>query len=95
MIIFWIQRAWNYLKIRGMVLWWTIKYRGKKNIPPELIFEQMTESMAGLKDNLMQAFRLLDEDTTEEERKQFMSLISNVNNLEHGLNDVKKDNFSN
>jgi len=74
-----------------MVLWWTIKYGGKKNIPPELIFDQMDRTMSSLKDNLMQAFRTFDEGTTQEEKDQFKSLLSKVHNLGNELNNAKND----
>jgi hypothetical protein len=74
-------------KARAKVFWWAIKYGSKQNIPPELIFNEIDRTIASLKDNMMQAFRL--DDLSSEERKDTLKILGKIDELDSGLKDVK------
>lgn len=38
---------WPIAKVKLIYWWWIIKYGGKKNIPPDLIFKQKEEYKFG------------------------------------------------
>ena len=72
---------------------WIIRYGGKKNIPPEVIFDEIDKNMLELKDNMMQAIHIsppqMTGEETEEERQMFKDLMSKINELGLGLKEVK------
>lgn len=74
-------------KARIKVFWWSIKYGGKQNIPPQLIFDEIDKTMASMKDAMMQAFRL--DDLSEEERRDALKIIGKIDELDSGLKDLK------
>ena len=74
-----------------MYYWWVIKYGGKKNIPPELIFSQMAHSMARMNENLQMAMHALPDDASQEEKEQLMELLSQANLLEDEVEKVKTE----
>jgi hypothetical protein len=71
-----------YLKVRAMFLWWTIRYGGAKNIPPELLAERMEKSIARMKQALQDALRALPDDATEEERQMLFDTIREHDEIE-------------
>lgn len=85
------QDAWIAAKTRITFWWWIVKYRGRKNIPPEIVFSQLEKTMADLKNNLMNAWRAFPQDISEEEKKKFFEMFSNVQNLETELTKAKKE----
>lgn len=90
MINFLRFQMWPAVKTRVIYWWWIIKYRGKKNIPPQVIFGAMEKTMNGLKDNLMQAFRALPSDVDEEEKKEFFEIFGKVKELEKEIKNKDK-----
>ncbi len=74
-------------KARAKVFWWAIKYGGKKNIPPELIFDEIDKAVSGIKDSMMQAFRL--DDLSEEERKEALKIINKIQEFDSELKDLR------
>ena len=82
---------WPAIKVRAIYFWWIMKYRGKKNIPPELIFNQMQKNMEGLSKNLMDAFRAMPNDVPEDERKQMIEALQKVAGLDSEINNVIKE----
>ena len=82
---------WPWVKVKAVYYWWVIKYRGKKNIPPELIFSQMARSMARMNENMQLAMRALPDDASREEKEQLMELLSQANVLEDEVGRVKTE----
>lgn len=86
--------VWPFIKTRPMYWWWILKYGGKKNIPPELVFGKTDETMDSLMENIMNAARAEPPDMTGEERKQFRDLIMKINELKAGIKDARKDTLT-
>ena len=82
---------WPALKTRAMFWWWIVKYGGKKNIPRELLFEKISGGVEKMRENLMQAFRHMPEETTEEEKQELMKLLGIARNLEKELEETRKN----
>lgn len=80
---------WPWIKVKSTYYWWVIKYRGKKNIPPELIFLQMARSMARMNENIQLAMRVLPDDASREEKEQLVELLSQSNLLEDEVGRIK------
>lgn len=74
-------------KARAKVFWWSLKYGGRKNIPSQLIFDEMDKTIADMKDVMMQAFRI--DDLSQKERKQALKILSKIDELDSGLKDIK------
>jgi hypothetical protein len=85
---------WPWVKVKGIYYWWIIKYRGKKNIPPELIFSAMARSMSRMTENLQMAIRTMPDDVTDEEKEQMWQLLGEADRLEEEVRRVKTDKFS-
>lgn len=66
--LFYIQRFLSILKVKMVYWWWIVKYGGKKNIPPEIVFNKMEKTMQGFAHDIEQAFRLVDADAPQEEK---------------------------
>lgn len=77
-----IQNVSLYIKVRGLFLWWTLRYGGVKNIPPELLAERMERNIERMKDSLMNALRALPDDATDEERQMLLDVIKESNEIE-------------
>ena len=84
-------RVWPMVKVKTIHLWWAIRYGGKKNIPPELIFGQMEKSMARMRESLEQAFRLMPPDAPEEEKRDILRALELAQQLEEGQKEIKRD----
>ena len=80
---------WPFLKVKATYWWWIIKYRGKKNIPPELIFSRMFKSVSGMNDALMNAFRAMPDNLNEQEKNEFLDLMHRAQDLEKEIKDLK------
>ena len=85
---------WPRVRVRLKYWWWILKYRGKKNIPKEVVFGAMAKSLARMNDNLMAAFRETPEDMSEEEIKTLFDAIQKGKDLEGDISRLK-DNDSN
>ncbi len=68
-----------------------MKYGGKKNIPPELIFGKIEETTNSLMEDIMNAARVEPSDMTKEEQEQFRNLIMKINELKEGISNVRKE----
>ncbi|MEK7208550.1 MAG: hypothetical protein AAB699_03340 [Patescibacteria group bacterium] len=73
---------WPTVKVKSRYYWWVIRYCGKRNIPPELIFGQIAKSMERMKENLMQALRHLPPDMGAEEKKTLLDAIGKADELD-------------
>ena len=82
---------WPFIKVKCVYFWWIIKYRGKKNIPPELIFKQMERSMARFAENMEQAFRHMPEDMNESEKREVLDLMGLTKKLEEEVKRLEKE----
>lgn len=82
MIRFLRYTIYPVVKVKLTYCWWIIKYRGKKNIPQELIFGKISGSMERMRENLMQALRHMPADISDEEKKELLDLIRTADNLE-------------
>jgi len=80
---------WPAVKVRFTYWWWIVRYGGKKNIPPELIFGKISGSMERMRENLMQAFRHMPDDISEEEKKELLKAIAAAD-LEKNFKQVKQ-----
>lgn len=79
---------WSPVKVRLRYGWWIARYGGKKNIPKELIFEQMQKSMERLEENLQDALRAMPDDVDETERKQLREAILEASELKGRAEEV-------
>ena len=77
--------VWPAVKVRFTYWWWMVRYGGKKNIPPELIFGKMNSSMERMRENLMQALRHMPPDISEGEKKELLDLLRTADQLEKEL----------
>ena len=68
-----------------------MKYGGKKNIPPELIFGKISGSLERMRENLKQALRHMPPDLTEEEKREFMDLLRTAGELGEEFDRAKQD----
>ncbi|TSC58120.1 MAG: Uncharacterized protein Greene041679_172 [Parcubacteria group bacterium Greene0416_79] len=80
---------WPLIKVKGVHLWWTIKYGGRKNIPPELIFGQMEKSMKRFSENIEQAFRHLPADLSDHEKGEVINLMGLAKELEEKMKELE------
>ncbi|MFZ2975422.1 MAG: hypothetical protein WA055_02195 [Candidatus Moraniibacteriota bacterium] len=83
---------WPLIKTRLIFWWWVLKYRGKKNIPPEVVFEAMAKTMASLKENLQMA-RICatnSDDVDKKEMEEIYDAINRTDNLEKEINRIQK-----
>ena len=81
---------WPAAKVRLTFWWWIIKYGGKKNIPKDLIFNKMTESMERMQKNLMEALRRMPADIGEDEKKELLDLIKTAGELKEEAKAIRK-----
>lgn len=81
----------SWMKVRLTYWWWIVKYGGKKNIPRELIFLKMTESVSRLADNLEAARRAMPPDANQEETKTLIDIIRKVGAFRKEVEGVKRE----
>jgi hypothetical protein len=85
-------KLWPLMKTRFIFWWWVLKYRGKKNIPPEVVFGAMAKTMESLKENLNMA-RVCATNMDEVDKKEMEEIydaISRVDNLESEINKIQR-----
>lgn len=70
-------------------LWWTVRYGGKKNIPPRLIFNEIAKNMDELSVNLSKTMKNFPTDISENEKKKFFELFQEVGVLGDEINKAK------
>lgn len=81
-IYFFVRVIWSRLRARAMYAWWIIKYRGKKNIPPEIIFAQMTKKMQRLQERLQTIFRDHSHRMPPRASRRLLKIMAQSNALE-------------
>ncbi|HEY4508412.1 MAG TPA: hypothetical protein VJJ55_02020 [Candidatus Paceibacterota bacterium] len=81
---------WPWLKVKTRYWWWVIRYGGKKNIPPELIFGQMEKSMARMKENLMQALRNFPKELGEEDKQMLLDAIGKAEEMDKAQQEMRR-----
>lgn len=85
---------WPAVKVWSRYYWWVVKYGGKKNIPPEVLWKQMAESMKRTADSLEQALRVVPDNISEEEKRELLSVMSTVADLEREVKDIENKKAS-
>ncbi len=85
-----VQRFLNILRVRMIYWWWIVKYGGKKNIPPEIIMAAVEKSMEEMIDAVGQAFRLVDETASEEEKELAKKAFEKVHLLRSEIANMHK-----
>lgn len=89
----WIKyEFWPIIKVWLIYRWWILKYGGRKNIPPELIWERMMKSMERMNENLRAAMRVMPPDASEEEKRELFNAIRQADELEKEARRLKMDN---
>lgn len=73
--------------------WWIVRYRGKKNIPREIVFGALSKSMVRMNENLMAAFREMPEDMSAEDKKLLFESLQKGKAIEGEIQRLK-DNDS-
>ena len=76
---------WPLVKVRGLHLWWALKYGGKKHIPPELILGQMEKSLKRFSENMEQAFRTMPANLSDSEKREMIDLLCVAKELEEEM----------
>ena len=89
-MIFWIKYTiLPRLRVRLRFYWWVIKYRGKKNIPPEVIFNSIRRSSQRMIDNLEKASNVEGNYLNHEQTLEFGDMMSKVKELDECLDEVE------
>lgn len=89
-MMFFIQyRLRPWLKVRLKYWWWIIKYRGKKNIPRDVVFGAMAKSLERLNENLMAAYRAVPDDLSDEEKRELFETLQKAKGLEGEIQRLK------
>lgn len=81
---------WPEIKVRLRYWWWIVKYRGKRNIPREVVFGQLAKSMSSMTENLERAMRSLPADADPEEVRQLVNLIEKAGDFEKEMEEIEK-----
>jgi len=82
---------WPRMKVILIYWWWIIKYRGKKNIPPEVFFRRMIKNIEGMKENLEKAFLLGKDDMSKEEFLEFYNTMGKVEGFKEKVTELKQN----
>ena len=82
---------WPQCCVRLRYAWWVVKYRGKKNIPRDVVMGAMAESMKRMNDNLMAALGTMPKDTSEEDRRTLIELLQKAAQLEDDVRAAEKE----
>jgi hypothetical protein len=88
---FLLYRLWPMMKVRGRFYWWVVRYGGRRNIPPEVVFGSMLANMERLEENLQQALRAMPSDTPEEDRKMLLSALSKTQAMRRDAPQIRRD----
>lgn len=82
---------WPAIKVRLWFLWLLIKYRGKKNIPPEEIFGAARQSMDRMIENLQKALRSAPDGVNYEELQELTDVLEKAEEMREGLNALSRE----
>lgn len=83
-----MKTFWPFLKAKIIYWFWIIKYRGKKNIPPEVVFGKLNETMESLLGNIQEAIKVSPENMSEKERMMARELMMKVASLKEEVKDL-------
>ncbi len=83
---------WPFLKTKLYFWWWVVKYKGKKNIPRDVIFAQMVKSLERMSQNLQcaRASAMNDADTNKDEMREIYDAIKKAENLQQEIENIQK-----
>ncbi len=81
---------WPWVKVKLIYWWWIIKYRGKKNIPPEVIFKKLEETAASLTNDIRDAVRVSSDEMNEEERLKMREALMKISEFEGEIKNLRK-----
>lgn len=87
---FFRYETWPWIKVKIIYWWWIIRYGGKKNIPLELIFGQITKSIEDFKENLEKAFSFSKDDMSKEELLNFYKITEKINDFKKEIDEAKR-----
>jgi len=79
-----------WLKTRPLLWWWIIKYRGKRNIPPQVLFDKIEETMSSLSSSINEAIEMDVEVQSEEERLLARDIYPKIRTLREGIDEIKQ-----
>jgi len=69
--------------------WWIIKYRGKKNIPREVVFGALAETVKRMNEDMMQALGAMPDDVSEDDRREFVEAMQKTAEFEREVKELK------
>ena len=84
-----MKNLWPIVKTRIIYWFWIIQYGGKKNIPPEVVFGKLNETMESLLSNIQEAIKVSSTDMSEEERLVVRELMMKTANLKKEVRDLE------
>lgn len=82
---------WPAVKMKLKIWWYSLRYGGKDNIPPEVLFGEMEDSMERLQENLMNALRDMPDDISDEDQAQLLEALQKAKDLDTGLDAVQQE----
>ena len=82
---------WPVVKVKCIYFWWVIKYGGKRNIPPELMFKQIEKSMARFAESMEQALRAMPPDMSDGEKGEVIDLMGLSKRLEEEVRRLREE----
>lgn len=81
---------WPSLKVRFQYGWWIVKYRGKKNIPKEVVFSALSKSLKRMNDSLMAAYREMPDEMSDEDKKNLFEAVQRSKAFESDIDELKE-----
>lgn len=82
--------VWPFIKVKCIYFWWVIRYGGKKNIPPELIFGQLQKSMKRFSESMEQAFRHMPGNLSDSEKGEMIDMMGIAKQLEEKIKELDR-----
>ena len=84
---------WPPVKVRCKYYWWIVRYRGKRNIPKEVVFRSLTKSLERMNNALDSAYQLGAHDmgTSGEEIHQVLSVKTSAAILTEKVNRLSEN----
>lgn len=93
--IYWALRyeKWPKVKVRVRFYWWIVRYRGKKNIPREVVFGSMAKSLERMNDNLEKALQAGadDPDANGDELREVLTAMEKAVELTDGVKELESE----
>lgn len=91
--LYWKLRyeKWPKIKVRGRFYWWIVRYRGKKNIPREVVFSSMVKNMERMNDNMEKALHAAadDPDANGKELRKALAAMEKAGELTNGVKELE------